>query len=393
MSLAWVKLLILALLPFAAAYGQSLRGSVTTGDLNSGVYTFKNVNSGMYLGTAMKFSHDEQNVVITPTPIGAETHWEIMLVGDGAYTAKNVGNQAYLHAARHGSNVTIWDNVTTRSGGIHDLWEIKLVQGEEDIYTVKSAHGGDMYMNVVGGGVAAGTNVHMWDNWFSNHTQWQIAKAPTPAPVHDPTPAPTPATAPAPTPALTPSTTPTPTPAPTPEIVELCVSFRSFETDGDLDPLNEDEPYARACFDGQCIETDKKHKFGDFTNKGNCACTGSCGYGTSSYEWCYVEESCPGRESSLSGYWSRCNSNRVDWQNHFQCVPVQKASLATEELTLQVFEDDSFEDDKYTAPKAVRLPAACRDGGYAACALAEDLKPLEGKFARLSLTIKILART
>jgi len=367
MSFAWVKLLILALLPFAAAYGQSLRGSVTTGDLNSGVYTFKNVNSGMYLGTAMEFSHDEQNVVITPTPIVAETHWEIMPAGDGAYTVKNVGNQAYLHADR-GLKVTIWDNVTTRSGGIHDLWEIKLVQGEEDIYTVKNAHGGDMYMNVVGGGVAAGTNVHMWDNWFSNHTQWQIAKAPTPV--------------------LTPSATPTPTPAPTPALIDLCVSLRSFETDGDLDPLNEDEPYARVCFDGQCIETDKKHRFGDFTNKGNCACTGSCGYGTSSYEWCYVKKSCPGRKSSWSGYWSKCNSNRVDWQSHLQCVPVQKALLATEELTLQVFEDDSFEDDKYTAPKAVRLPEACRDVG-GTCALAEDLKPLEGKFAKLSLDITI----
>jgi len=388
--------LILALLPFAAAYGQSLRGSVTTGDLNSGVYTFKNVNSGMYLATAMVFSHDEQNVVITPTPLGAEKHWEIMPAGDGAYTVTNVGNKAYLHAARHGSNVTVWDNVTTRSGSIYDLWEIKLVQGEEDIYTVKSAHGGDMYMNVIGGGVAADTNVHMWDNWYSNHSQWQIAKVPTPAPptpapVHDPTPAPTPATAPASTPALTPSTTPTPTPAPTPALSDLCVALRSFETDGDLDPGHEDEPYARVCFDGQCIETDKKHKFGDFTNKGNCACKGSCGYGTSSYEWCYVKKSCPGRKSGLTGYWKKCNSNRVDWQNHFQCVPVQKALLATEELTLQVFEDDlSWGYDKYTAPKAVRLPEACRDVG-GTCALAEELKPLAGKFARLSLDITIRA--
>jgi len=202
--------------------------------------------------------------------------------------------------------------------------------------------------------------------------------------------APCKATAPAPTPVLTPATTPTPTPAPTPASSDLCVAIRSFETDGDLDPANEDEPYARVCFDGQCIETDKKHRFGDFTNKGNCACTGSCGYGTSSYEWCYVKKSCPGRKSSWSGYWSKCNSNRVDWQSHLQCVPVQKALLATEELTLQVFEDDSFEDDKYTAPKAVRLPEACRDVG-GTCALAEELKPLAGKFARLSLDITINA--
>merc|ERR1712066_93129 len=186
----------------------------------------------------------------------------------------------------------------------------KLVQGEEDIYTVKSAHGGDMYMNVVGGGVAADTNVHMWDNWHSNHSQWQIAKVPT--------------TAPASTSVLTPSTTPTPTPAPTPALSDLCVALRSFETDGDLDPGHQDEPYARVCFDGQCTETDKQHKFGDFTNEGNCACEGSCVYSRArDYDWCLVKESCPGRKSfpsfpfrlTKNKYWSKCNSNRVDWQN------------------------------------------------------------------------------
>merc|ERR1712187_823161 len=133
-------------------------------------------------------------------------------------------------------------------------------------------------------------------------------------------------------------------------------------------------------------------------NEGNCACDGSCGNGTgdgtTSFEWCFVKKSCPSHKSFrvpfFRRYWSKCNSNRVDWQNHFQCVPVQKTLLATEELTLQVFEDDSFEDDKYTAPKAVRLPEACRDVG-GTCALAEELKPLAGKFARLSLDITINA--
>merc|ERR1711879_370840 len=117
---------------------------------------------------------------------------EIQVVRDGVYAIKNVGNNEYLNVVGNGSNVTFWDNVRTNGGSNPgssetklscDLlavascvraWEIKLIR--DDIYNVKILNS-DMYVNVLGGWREPGTNVHMWDNWYSNHSQWQILKA------------------------------------------------------------------------------------------------------------------------------------------------------------------------------------------------------------------------
>jgi len=127
----------------------------------------------MYLATAEYSVADGANVVIMDDPNRHESHWEIQAVKDGIYTIRNMGNGEYLHAAGHGSNVTVWDNVQTKGWNHNDVWDIKPVR--DDIYIVKSLNG-DMYVNVLGGWVDVGTNLHMWDNWYSNHSEWHISK-------------------------------------------------------------------------------------------------------------------------------------------------------------------------------------------------------------------------
>merc|ERR1712217_669918 len=134
-------------------------------------------------------------------PGTAAAQWEIMPLTDKGYTFRNVASGRYLNVApNHHENhppaqvegvsfstlpspqndtIDFWDNArvwgnSSNASSPRSQWVIDLVQ--DDIYTLKGLDS-NMYLNVLGGWDHNGANVHMWDNWYSNHSQWQIQSA------------------------------------------------------------------------------------------------------------------------------------------------------------------------------------------------------------------------
>merc|ERR1711920_729475 len=125
----------------------------------------------------------------------------------------------------------------------------------------------------------------------------------------------------------------------------------SFETDGDLDAFNPDEPYAKGCFYGRCVSTSSTNRF---------------------------------------------NGNIVTWDEGPHCVPVQQRNLAITNVTVHLLEKDTFFHEQYTMPLSLRLTSGlCPElASESGCSQTLELMPLAGTFARVSavFTIRSLPR-
>merc|ERR1712217_161787 len=132
---------------------------------------------------------------------------------------------------------------------------------------------------------------------------------------------------------------------------ELCFKFLSFETDGDLDVLNQDEPYAEGCFYGRCVSTSSTNRF---------------------------------------------NGNIVTWDEGPHCVPVRRRNLAITNVTIHLLERDSSFHDQYAMPPSLRLTSGlCPElASESGCPQTLELTPLAGTFARVSavFTLRSLPR-
>lgn len=171
--------------------------------------------------------------------------------------------------------------------------------------------------------------------------------------------------------------------APEPD-AELCFDFTSLDTDINLDMFDRDEPYARGCFLGRCVESSKDRLFGASAESGACNCTGRCGYLGS----CNVDPAC-----DESGHAS-CSMRKVHWWDGPLCMPVVRSHLSQADVTLHAFERDPIGDESYGETVAfiplVRCPALSAGRGFG-CPLELDLVPPgePGGEARLTVTLSV----
>lgn len=162
---------------------------------------------------------------------------------------------------------------------------------------------------------------------------------------------------------------------------ELCIEFLSLDTDINLDFLNRDEPYARACFLGRCIESAKDRVFGASSANGACNCTSRCGVLGS----CDVDIACD-ESGSLP-----CSSTRVHWWDGPQCMPVVRGHLSQADVTFHAFERDPVGDEAYGEALSFipleRCPGLVAGRGLE-CLLELELAP-SGKDARLAVALSV----
>merc|ERR1712217_266392 len=166
--------LTLVALSLTRAAAQALRGSRADNHQMSGVYVLQNVNSGKYLNVEGGATDNGASVWVWDNPGMAESQWEVQPVTATSYTFRNVLSDKYLNVDGDGE-ITFWDNVRIwdDAGSPRSMWEISFVN--DDIYTLKIVNS-HMYLNVLGGWLHNGANVHMWDNPYSNHSQWHMQR-------------------------------------------------------------------------------------------------------------------------------------------------------------------------------------------------------------------------
>ena len=94
------------------------------------------------------------------------------------WTLQNVKSEGYLNVSggdkHNGTNVQIWNNPSSP----HSQWRIFLVRSEVSVavFVLENIASGKL-LNVRGGKALNGTNVHQWDNPESPHSQWRIRQS------------------------------------------------------------------------------------------------------------------------------------------------------------------------------------------------------------------------
>mgnify|MGYP001365918604 FL=1 len=87
------------------------------------------------------------------------------------WTLQNVKSEGYLNVSggdkHNGTNVQIWNNPSSP----HSQWRIFEVK--PGVFVLENTASGKA-LNVSGGKVPNGTNVQQWDNPASSHSQWKL---------------------------------------------------------------------------------------------------------------------------------------------------------------------------------------------------------------------------
>lgn len=145
------------------------------------VYVIRNQHSGKLLnveggglenGTNVQLWGDNHN--------SRHNHWLLVPVltadGDSIYGIQSLHNDKYLEAQQQGkhdgTNVQLWaGNGPSKR---HRQWRILPSPVTGEAVVIQNQHSGKL-LNVTGGGLADGTNVHLWGGDESlSHNQWRI---------------------------------------------------------------------------------------------------------------------------------------------------------------------------------------------------------------------------
>jgi hypothetical protein len=130
------------------------------------VSVLKNVKANRFLNVMGGGTTNGANVYIWDTWTSDNSHWKIQQVAHGVYTLRNVNSGLYLSESG-GGNAHLWNN----PGSNDTRWEIEWVK--DQIYTLRNVDCGK-YLNVAAGGTHDGANVIVWNNPEAPESQWKI---------------------------------------------------------------------------------------------------------------------------------------------------------------------------------------------------------------------------
>jgi len=147
--------------------------------LPDGLYTIRNVNSGLYLDVEGGSNENAANVLQWNTPDAAHSQWHVRRTeSSGAsivYTLQNAQSGMFLSTpftanGVNGANAFVWSSKEV--GEV--LWSLNgLANGEGTTFAVKNI-ALDRFLSVAGGSTASGANAHLWSSPGSLESQWQF---------------------------------------------------------------------------------------------------------------------------------------------------------------------------------------------------------------------------
>mmetsp|Transcript_62392 Transcript_62392/g.157887 ORF Transcript_62392/g.157887 Transcript_62392/m.157887 type:complete len:390 (-) Transcript_62392:222-1391(-) len=149
--------------------------SVSAADeLQEGLYTLRNVNSGMYLDVEGGSNENVANVLAWNTPGESHSQWHLRSIG-AAFTLQNAQSGMYLstpvvESSGNGANVFVWDAADLPES----QWHIHAVSnGDGTAYTVENEQIG-RFLSVAGASIESGANVHLWSSPGKTESQWEL---------------------------------------------------------------------------------------------------------------------------------------------------------------------------------------------------------------------------
>lgn len=149
-------------------------GVAVTGQLQEGLYTLRNVNSGMYLDVQDGSNENVANVLVWNGPSASHSKWHLRSTG-AAYTLQNAQSGMFLstpvvESSGNGANVFVWDSADVTES----QWQLHAVSnGDGTSYSVENIKAG-RFLSVAGASTDSGANVHLWDSPGKPESQWEL---------------------------------------------------------------------------------------------------------------------------------------------------------------------------------------------------------------------------
>jgi len=147
--------------------------------LPEGLYTIRNVNSGLYLDVKDGSSENAANVVQFNTPEAAHSQWHLRQVDRAdsslAYTVQNAQSDMFLStpfaaSSFDGANAFVWSSSEVDEA----LWTLHgLANGEGTTFSVKNVQL-QRFLSVSGASNLTGANVHLWSSPGYPESEWQF---------------------------------------------------------------------------------------------------------------------------------------------------------------------------------------------------------------------------
>jgi len=151
--------------------------SVSAADeLQEGLYTLRNVNSGMYLDIEGGSNENGANVLVWNEPGASHSQWQLRSIGlGGVYTLQNAQSGMYLstpptESGSNGAKVFVWD----ATDWPESQWRFHAVSnGDGTAFSVENIRIG-RFLSVEGASSDCGANVHLWSSPGKAESQWEL---------------------------------------------------------------------------------------------------------------------------------------------------------------------------------------------------------------------------
>lgn len=148
----------------------------TSGTLQEGLYTIRNMNSGRYLDVEGGSQEVAANVLLWDTPSAMHSQWVLRAAEDGtSYTIQKAQSGLFLSTPAtgtsfNGANAFVWSSRDLPES----LWKLHLVsQADGMTFSVENVKFG-RFLSVAGASAANGANVHLWSSPGKLESQWQF---------------------------------------------------------------------------------------------------------------------------------------------------------------------------------------------------------------------------
>jgi len=140
---------------------------------NDGVYTLRNVNSGLYLQ-----SSSFESVTTGEASDTGPSKWQIRRVEGDFFTLRNLGTERYLSSDPHETLKQAANGDVVALSGIgrpYTWWRLQEVSnGDGTAYTLENAHA-NLFVSVKWASRSVGATVHFWSSPGKAETQWELS--------------------------------------------------------------------------------------------------------------------------------------------------------------------------------------------------------------------------